>query len=90
MLWKKFKNENKQRAISQKLSMQELRFICTALPLDEMYYLISLANSFEDMHRTKFKYENKQRAITKQEGHDGPESVSPQNEFYLLYYYCSN
>ena len=25
----------------------------------------------------------------KQEGHRSPESVSPQNEFYLFYYYCS-
>ena len=33
----KFKFENKQRAITQKLSKQELRFICTALPLDEIY-----------------------------------------------------
>ena len=28
---------NKQRAITQKLSKQELRFIYTALPLDEIY-----------------------------------------------------
>ena len=32
-----FKYENKQRAITQKLSKQELRFMCTALPLDEIY-----------------------------------------------------
>ena len=37
MLWTKFKYEYKQRAITQKLSMQELRFMCTALPLDEIY-----------------------------------------------------
>ena len=33
------------------------------------------------------------KKLDKQEGHDAlnrsPESVSPQNEFYLLYYYCS-
>ena len=33
----KFKYENKQRAITQKLSKQKLRFMCTALPLDEIY-----------------------------------------------------
>ena len=63
----KFKYENKQRAITQKLSKQELRFMCTALPL-EIYPPTKVhnysINSFGDMHRTKFKYENKQRAIT--------------------------
>ena len=33
----KFKYENKQRAITQKLSKQELRFMGTAVPLDEIY-----------------------------------------------------
>ena len=33
----KFKYENKQRAKTQKLSKQELQFMCTALPLDEIY-----------------------------------------------------
>ena len=33
----KFKYENKQRAITQKLSKKELWFLCTALPLDEIY-----------------------------------------------------
>ena len=33
----KFKYENKERAISKKLSKQELKFMCTALPLDEIY-----------------------------------------------------
>ena len=33
----KFKYENKQRAITKKLSKQELRFMGTALPLDEIY-----------------------------------------------------
>ena len=65
---KKKKNPNKQRAITQKLSKQELGFMCTALPLDEIYPPTKFHNhskySFEDMHRTKFKYENKQRAIT--------------------------
>ena len=69
MLWTKFKYENKQRAITQKLSKQELRFMCTALPLDEIYPPIKFHNhsnySFGDMHRTKVKYENKQRAIIK-------------------------
>ena len=34
---RKFKYENKERAITQKLSNQELQFMCTALPLDEIY-----------------------------------------------------
>ena len=33
----KFKYDKKQRAITQILSKQELRFMCTALPLDEIY-----------------------------------------------------
>ena len=61
-------HKNKQRAISQKLSMQELRFLCTALPHDEIYPATKFHNhsyySFGDMLRTKIKYENKQRAIT--------------------------
>ena len=48
--------------------MQELRFMCTALPLDEIYPPTKFYNyskySFGDMLQTKFKYENKQRAIT--------------------------
>ena len=64
----KFRYENKRRAITQKLSKQVLRFMCTALPLDEIYpptkFHNNGENSFGDMLRTKFKYENKQRAIT--------------------------
>ena len=64
----KFKYENKQRAITQKLSKQELRFMCTALPFDEIYpptkFFDHTWYSFGDMHWTKLKYENKQRAIT--------------------------
>ena len=37
MLRTKFKYENKQRAITQKLSKQELQFMCTAFPLDDIY-----------------------------------------------------
>ena len=33
----KFKDDNKQRPITQKLSKQELPFMCTALSLDEIY-----------------------------------------------------
>ena len=69
MLRTKFKYENKQRAITQNLSKQELRFMCTALPLDDIYPPTKFHNhskySFGDMHQTKFKYESKQRAITK-------------------------
>ena len=68
MLRTKFKYENEQRAITQKLRKQELRFMCTALPLDEIYPPTKFQNhswySFGDMLRTKFKYENRQRAIT--------------------------
>ena len=37
MLQTKVKYEKKQRAITQKLSKQELWLMCTALPLDEIY-----------------------------------------------------
>ena len=64
----KFKYENKQRAVTQKLSKPELRFMCTALSLDVIYPPTKFHNhskySFGNMHRTKFKYESKQRAIT--------------------------
>ena len=56
----KFKYGKKQRAITQRLSKQELQFICTALPLDEIYPPTKFNNhskySFRDMHRTKVKY----------------------------------
>ena len=65
----KFKYENKQRAITQRLSKQELQFMCIALPLDEIYPPTKFHNhsnySFGDMHQTKVKFESKQRAITK-------------------------
>ena len=69
MLRTKFKYKLKKRAITQNLGKQELRFMCTALPLDEIYPSTKFHNhsnySFGDMHRTKVKYESKQRAITK-------------------------
>ena len=65
----KFKHAKKQRAITQRLSKQQLWFMCTALPLDEIYPPTEFHNhsnySFADMHRTKVKFESKQRAITK-------------------------
>ena len=65
----KFKYEKKQKVITQRLSKQVLWFMCTALPLDEIYPSTKFYNhskySFGDMHRTKLKYESKQRAITK-------------------------
>ena len=58
----------KKRAITQNLGKQKLRFMCTALPLDEIYPPTKFHNhsnySFGDMHRTKVKYEIKQKAIT--------------------------
>ena len=66
---KKKKKKEKQRAITQRLSKQELRFMCTALPLDEIYPPTKFHNhsnySFGDMQWTKVKFESKQRAITK-------------------------
>ena len=65
----KFKYEKKQRAITQRLSKKELGFMCTALPLDEIYPPTKFHNhsnySFGDMHLTKVKFESKQRAIKK-------------------------
>ena len=65
----KFKYGKKQRAIIQRLSKQELWFMCTALSLDEIYQPTKFHNhsnnSFGDMHQTKIKFESKQRAITK-------------------------
>ena len=67
MLRTKFKYE-KQRALTQKLSKQELWFLRTALPLDEIYPPMKFHNpslyNFGDMLQTKFKYEKQQRAIT--------------------------
>ena len=44
-------------AITQKISKQELQFMCTALPLDEIYPPTKFRNyskySFRDMHQTK-------------------------------------
>ena len=57
MLWTKFKYENKQRAITQKLRKQELWFLSTALRLDEIYIPMKFHNrskhSLGDMLRTK-------------------------------------
>ena len=64
MLRTKFKYEKKQRAINQKLSNQELQFICPALPLDEIYpptkFHNHSFNSLGDMPQTKFKYKKGQ------------------------------
>ena len=69
----KLKYETKQRAIIQKIRKQELRFMCTALPLDEVYPLKKFHNhswnSFGDMLWTKLKY-------NKQEGQNGPEALT--------------
>ena len=59
MLWTKFK----KRAITQNLGKQELWFMCTALPIDEIYPPTKFHNhsfySLGDMHQTKYKYEKK-------------------------------
>ena len=68
MHWTKFKYENQQRAITQKLSKQELWFMCSALHLDEIVLPTKFHNhswySLGDMLRTKLKNENQQRATT--------------------------
>ena len=68
MLQTKFKYGNIQRTITQKLSKQELWFMCTALTVDEIYPPTKFHNhskySFGYMHRTNFMYENKKGAIT--------------------------
>ena len=72
MLRTKIKYENKEREITQKLGKQELWFMSTALPLDEMHPCVKFHNhsqySFGDMLRTKIKYENKEREITQKLG----------------------
>ena len=53
----------KKRAITQNLGKQKLRFMCTALPLDEIYPPTKFHNhslfSLTDMHRKKSKYKKK-------------------------------
>ena len=57
------KKKKKQRAITQRLSKQELRLMYTALLLNEIYPPTKFHNhsnySFGDMHRTKVKFESK-------------------------------
>ena len=69
MLWTRIKLQNKQRAITQKIPSQELKFLCTALPLIEIYLHMKFqndtSNTFKDMLRTIINLQNKQRAITK-------------------------
>ena len=56
----KLKYENQQWEITQKISKQELWFMCTALPLDEIYPPTKFHNhilySLGNTHRTKLKY----------------------------------
>ena len=52
MLLTKFKNENKQRAITPKVWCLELWFLCTAL-LNEIYLPVDALHSFKIMLRTK-------------------------------------
>jgi len=64
----KFKNENKQKAITPKVWNFELWFLCTALLLNEidlaMKFQVSSLNTYWVILRTKLKNENEQRAIT--------------------------
>ena len=62
MLRTKFKNENKQRAITPKVWWLELWFLSTALFLNEIYlamkFHVNALPSFKVMLRTKIKNEN--------------------------------
>ena len=53
----------KKKAITQNLGKQKLRFMCTALPLDEIYPPTKFHNyslfSLRDMPRKKSKYKKK-------------------------------
>jgi hypothetical protein len=53
------KSTNKQRAIIQNLGKEELRFLCTAILLNEIYlptkFHVDTSYSFRVMSRTKFK-----------------------------------
>ena len=63
----KFKNENKQKAITPKACL-ELWFLCIALLLNKFYlamkFQVNSLNNYWVMLRTKLKNENEQRAIT--------------------------
>ena len=62
MLWTKFKYELKK---GQNLGKQKLQFMCTTLPLNEIYPPTKFHNhsfySLGNMHQTKFKYEKKKK-----------------------------
>ena len=64
----KIKYENQQRAITLKVCISELWFLCTALLLNEIYpqmkFQVDSSYTFGVMVRTQIKYENQQRAIT--------------------------
>ena len=65
---------NKKRAITLNLGKQELLFMCTAFPLDEIYLPTKFHNhsfySLGDMHQTKFKYEKKKTKNKKTKGNN--------------------
>ena len=63
----KIKYEKLQRAITKKTSMQELSFLCTAIPLNEIYlpmkFQVDISYSFRNIARTRKKNKKFQRAI---------------------------
>ena len=65
MLRTKVKSEKLQRAITQKLSKQELWFFCTALLLNEIYlpmkFQIDISYSLRVMLRTKIPGRRRRR-----------------------------
>ncbi len=68
----RFKSEKQQRAITQRIGQVELWFLCTALPLGEIYTPMKFHDpsyyTFRDILRTRFKSEKQQRAITQKIG----------------------
>ena len=71
--WLFFKYKIEQRAITQKLSHEELQFLCTACLLGDIYPPMKFHDNtfytFGVMVRTKFKYKIEQRAITQKLSH---------------------
>ena len=73
----KVKYENKQRAITKKTGGITKR--------DHIHQQLLVT---KQINVTGMQISNNKRAMMAV--NRSPESVSPQNEFYLLYYYCSN
>jgi hypothetical protein len=62
------KCKNKQRAIIQVLDKADLRFLCTAHLLNEIYLPTKIHVDTSDSFRQSSKFKNKQRAIIQKLG----------------------